>query len=378
MTLTETTNDPRFSQPEHYIETPGELAAYFDELIAANNGVPKWCTVDTEADSMHSYETKLCLIQFAVEGSMAIIDPLAIDQDGMKPFIDFLDASDVVWMHGADYDMSMFRRTYGWIPKTVWDTQTAARLLGIETFGLANLLDQNFGVKLSKQSQKADWSRRPLTEKMQAYAYNDVRYLIQLAEGFVEQLKEKRKFDWFVESCEGARTVSLEREEKSGEDQWRVNGWGKLDPHGLSFLKALWGWRDDECRRLDRPAFKLIGNQEILNLAEALQLGERVEPPHYLRPQIARRLVKAIAEAREVPESDYPKKFRRTGGMRLQIDEDFLKVLKKQRNDAAGRVGIDPTLIAPRVVLEKLAATNIDEADRQNLLLKWQRDLMES
>ena len=64
--------------------------------------------------------------------------------------------------------------------------------------------------------------------------------------------------------------------------------------------------------------------------------------------------------------------------MRLQIDEDFLKVLKKQRNDAAGRVGIDPTLIAPRVVLEKLAATNIDEADRQNLLLKWQRDLMES
>ncbi|NNE94145.1 MAG: hypothetical protein HKN23_21060 [Verrucomicrobiales bacterium] len=364
------------SLPEHYIDTPEDLVSYLDELTDGGTHHPDWCAIDTEADSMHSYETKLCLIQFAVKDSLAIFDPLAIQQPEIQPLLDFLDQVDVVWMHGADYDMSMFRRTYDWIPRCVWDTQTAARLLGVEQFGLANLLDQEFGVKVSKQSQKADWSRRPLTEKMQDYAYNDVRYLLEMARRFIDRLKEKGRFEWFIESCEAAQTLAAEREEKTDKDQWRITGWGNLDRRGLAFLRALWKWRDDECRRLDRPAFKLVSNAEIVSLSEKLQAGEKVDPPPYLRPGIARRLLKTVTETRNLDPSEYPVKHRRTGGIRLQIDEDRLQSLKSHRNRQAKQLGIDPTLIAPRMVLERLASSNLEQEQKDGLLLGWQRELM--
>ena len=360
---------------ETVIETADDLRAFLDRVQADGN---PWCAVDTEADSMHSYETKLCLIQFVSGRRLAVIDPLAIPAQELEPLLDLIDSAEVVWMHGADYDMAMFRKTFGRIPETVWDTQTAARLLGVEQFGLANLIEAEYGIKLSKQSQKADWGRRPLPEKMLNYAFNDVRYILPMAARYVEKLKEVGRMEWFVESCANGREVVETREERPSEDAWRITGWGKLERKGLSFLRALWQWRDRECQKLDRPAFKLISNQELVRLSEGLQNGERVDPPRYLRPPIARRLIKAISEARNIPESDYPKKNRRGNGLRLQIDEDELQRLRDHRNRVARELGIDGTLISPRAVLEKLAATNVSDEEKEMLLLNWQRELMTS
>ncbi|MCB1089827.1 MAG: ribonuclease D, partial [Verrucomicrobiae bacterium] len=196
-----------------------------------------------EADSMHSYETKLCLIQFASAGRLAIIDPLSIPHDSLLGLLDLIDEAEVVWMHGADYDMAMFRKTFGRIPAAVWDTQTAARLLGFEQFGLANLIEAEYGVTLSKASQKADWGRRPLTEKMLSYAFNDVRYIVPMARSFVHRLEECGRMSWFIESCDSAREYAANREERPSEEAWRVNGWGSLDRLGMAYLKALWYWR---------------------------------------------------------------------------------------------------------------------------------------
>ena len=82
-----------------------------------------------------------------------------------------------VWMHGADFDIRMLSRSYGRAPKVVYDTQTASRLLGVRKFGLVNLVEDHFGVVLPKTSQKANWGKRPLSEKMLEYAVNDVRSL---------------------------------------------------------------------------------------------------------------------------------------------------------------------------------------------------------
>ncbi len=358
---------------ESIIDNTEQLEAFIGRVQADDH---RWCAVDTEADSMHSYETKLCLIQFVSGRRLAIIDPLAIPIDELKPLLDLIDEAEVVWMHGADYDMAMFRKTFGRIPETVWDTQTAARLLGVEQFGLANLIESEFGIKLSKQSQKADWGRRPLPDKMLDYAFNDVRFMLPMAERFVARLEELGRMDWFTESCAYGREVVVTREERPSEDAWRVSGWGKLERRGLAFLRALWNWRDEECRKLDRPAFKLISNQELVRLSEQLQNGDRVEPPHYLRPPIARRLIKVVTEARSIPESEFPRKNRRGNGLRLQIDEDELQRLRSHRNQVAHQLGIDATLISPRAVLEKLAATNVSAEEKDTLLLDWQRELM--
>lgn len=74
------------------------------------------CAIDTEADSLHRYRESLCLIQFAVRGQSVLIDPLAIDD--LSPLGDYL-AEATVWMHGADYDMTMFKRQFGDLPRVV-------------------------------------------------------------------------------------------------------------------------------------------------------------------------------------------------------------------------------------------------------------------
>lgn len=362
------------SASETYIDDPATLRRFIEEAERSIDFSS--CAIDTEADSMHSYETKLCLIQFAVPGALAIIDPLTIGAEGLGDFVRFVDRFDVVWMHGADYDISLFNATFAWVPRSILDTQVAARLLGVGKFGLANLLEDEYAVKLSKQSQKADWSRRPLSAKMLEYAYNDVRYLIDLGGKYLSRLGALGRLEWFYESCRAAQESVLNRSGKSEDDVWRVNGWGRLSPKGLHFLKHLWLWRDEECRRLDRPAFKFLGNQEILTMAEHLEAGKRVNPPHYLRPGPVRRLHEAIEAAHLVGPRDYPVKHRRGDGPRLEIDENHLERIRRYRDGKAAELGIEPTVLATRFAMERLAATNLPETDKTGSLLNWQRDLL--
>lgn len=112
--------------------------------------------LDLEADSLHRYQEKICLIQYADETGSCLIDPLSIED--MGPFYNWLKETEV-WMHGADYDMSLFQNAWETLPAMIWDTQTAARLLGFRQFGLAALVEHFHGITLSKSSQKADWAR---------------------------------------------------------------------------------------------------------------------------------------------------------------------------------------------------------------------------
>ena len=133
-----------------------------------------------------------------------------------------------VWMHGADYDMTMFKRQFGKLPAVVYDTQIGARLLGVRRFGLGDLVNQYFGVELSKSSQKADWGKRPLSPKMIEYALNDVHYLLEMGDIIVAALKDLGRYEWFEESCLAARQRVLDRDD-SKEENWRVQGSGKLE-----------------------------------------------------------------------------------------------------------------------------------------------------
>ncbi|MBP9224065.1 MAG: HRDC domain-containing protein [Verrucomicrobiales bacterium] len=362
------------SVSEDYIDDVEGLRAFVRK--AEDLGHFGACSIDTEADSMHSYETKLCLIQFSIPGALAIFDPLAIGIDALREFTLFVDRFEIVWMHGADYDISLFNSTFNWVPRKIYDTQVGARFLGKEKFGLANLLEDEYGIKLSKQSQKADWSRRPLNEKMLAYAFNDVRYLLDLGGKYLDRLAEAERLGWFVESCLAAQGTVLCRTGKSEDEVWRVTGWGKLSSKGLHFLKHLWMWRDEECKRLDRPAFKFLGNQEIVNMAEQLEMGREVNPPHYLRPGPVKRLHDAIDLAKRVKSSDYPVKHRRGEGNRLEIDEVKFEKIRRFRDQKAGELGIEPTVIATRSSMERLAATNLSESEKQDALLCWQKEIL--
>lgn len=324
------------------------------------------CAIDTEADSLHRYRESLCLVQYSCDGENVLIDPLSIED--LSPLGEFL-AQRPVWMHGADYDMTMLRRSFGTLPPVVYDTQIGARLLGVRRFGLADLVELYFGVVLSKSSQKADWGKRPLSAKMMEYALNDVRYLLPMGEEISEALMEKGRFEWFVESCEAARLKVLERDE-ARDEPWRIQGSGRLDRGGLNFLKALWEWRDTEASSWDRPSFMVVTNRQLIDWSLALASGKRIEiPPHY-RPDRRKRLTDVLDEARGRKPEEWPEKPR---GLRRRRDAEFdarVGRLISLRDGKAAELDIDSSLIAPRSTIESIAE---GEAQPEEVLLNWQR-----
>lgn len=324
------------------------------------------CAIDTEADSLHRYRESLCLVQFACEEHNVLIDPLEIED--LAPLGHFLGARPV-WMHGADYDMTMLRRSFGTLPPRVYDTQIGARLLGVRRFGLADLVELYFGVTLSKSSQKADWGKRPLSPKMMEYALNDVRYLLPMGGKICAELEAKGRFEWFLESCEAARLKVLERDETRGEP-WRIQGSGRLDRQGLNYLKALWEWRDAEAASWDRPSFMVVTNRQLIDWSLALAAGRRIElPPHY-RPERRKRLSEVLEAARALDKEAWPEKPR---GLRRRRDSEFdarVGRLISARDSKGAELDIDPSLIAPRSIIESIADGESDPAD---VLLNWQR-----
>lgn len=345
------------------IETADELARYLEQ--SRSGGAPPTCAIDTEADSLHRYRESLCLIQFADRQESVLIDPLAIDDlSSLQRYLE--DAT--VWMHGADYDMTMLKRQFGSLPATVYDTQIGARLLGVRKFGLGDLVSHYFGIELVKTSQKADWGKRPLSEKMLDYALNDVRYLLEMGDKIVADLQDRGRYEWFVESCVAARQKVLERED-THEENWRIQGSGKLDPRDLAMLKALWHWRDGEASSWDKPCFMVATNRQLLEWTLELGEGQKPELPHHYRPDRIKRFRAAVAQATALPANEWPtrpvvKRRKRDRNFDQRVDQ-----LLKTRNAVANALDIEGSLIASRAVLEQIAA---DEVEPQACLLSWQ------
>src|SRR5262245_6641076 len=215
----------------------------------------EWVALDTEAASLHAYPEKLCLIQLSLPGVNDLVDPLAALD--LSRLLAALRGHELI-LHGADYDLRLLRRTCGFVPKHIFDTMLAARLLGFSEFSLTSLVNRLLGIHLEKGPQTADWARRPLTERMVAYALNDVRYLKPAADSLRAALEAKGRLDWHWETC--ARLVQdCSKVRSPDQDQvWRLKGASRLDRRGLVVLRELWRWRDQEAMAANRPPYFLL------------------------------------------------------------------------------------------------------------------------
>ena len=214
------------------IQTDAQLAEVLPKLDAVDR-----IAVDTEADSLHCYFEKLCLIQISVPDHDYLVDPLAkID---LAPLAQVLTQKEIV-LQGADFDLRLLRRSLGFIATRIFDTVIAARLLGIRSFSLAALVEKFFGVTLPKGSQKANWARRPLPGHMAEYAMNDTHYLLPLAEKLEAGLRERGRLDWFRQSCERALEQASVQRSRDDEEPWRISGSGKLGGRACAILRELW------------------------------------------------------------------------------------------------------------------------------------------
>ena len=132
------------------------------EEVAQILGQAKIIGVDLEADSMHHYFEKVCLLQIATESACYVMDPLAVkDLSVLRPV--FSNARIRKVFHGADYDIRSLHRDFRLEVENLFDTQLACLFLGLRETGLEALLRSRFQVDLNKKYQRADWSQRPLS-----------------------------------------------------------------------------------------------------------------------------------------------------------------------------------------------------------------------
>ena len=326
--------------------------------------------IDTEADSLHCYFEKLCLIQISVPGTDLLIDPLA--GFPLDPLFAALAGRELV-IHGADYDLRLLRRVGFAGPSRVFDTMIAARLCGFTEFSLAALLKRYFTIEVTKASQKANWARRPLSPQMSDYAVMDTHHLLEIAALLETNLRELARWTWFEQSCERAIVAATITKERDPDQSWRITGSKDLRGRSGAVLRALWHWRDAEAQSVDRPAFHILHNEQLLDAAGRFDRGAQIDLDH-IKGSRRRRLYDAAEKALTLPESEWPTIVRVPRPRTTREEDARFAQLKKKRDAAATELKLDPSLIAPKSVLENLAADRDATAAK---MMPWQRELMD-
>ena len=347
------------------IDTPSALAALAARVAAADR-----VGVDTEADSLHCYREKVCLVQIGLADADELVDPLA-DLD-LTPFLGALSRVETV-MHGADFDLRMLYRLGFGTPAAVFDTMIAARLTGAARYGYAALVGEHFGTALTKGPQTANWALRPLPPRLAQYARNDTHFLLPLAERLGRRLDELGRREWLEQSCRRVVDAARVVRERDPETEWRVRGSHVLRPRAAAVLRALWRWREQEAEAADRPPFHILSNADLVDAAGRFDRGERVVPRGLRGGRLAR-FGHAAEEALRLEEAEWP--VRPPGRARPQFTREQdrrLAALRGRRDRAAKELAIDADLIAPRAALERVAV----EGDAAlAALLPWQRSLL--
>ena len=328
--------------------------------------------LDTEADSLHAYPEKLCLIQISIGDEDRLIDPLA----GMNlaPLWAEL-KSHVLVMHGADYDLRLLRKNHGFVPERIFDTMLGSRLLGEREFGLAHLLKKYLDVTIEKGSQKADWAKRPLTPRMEDYARNDTHYLSRLAGILREQLTAKGRLPWAEESCARLIADCAVPSAHPPDTVWRVKGSHKLSRPSLAVLREIWHWRELEAVAANKPPFFVLSHDAMVEISAAVveqRPFEHVLPRHFsLRRQDG--LSHAIRTGLAQPPAEHPDYVKLKFHRQTESERRRYVALEERRNARAAGLDIDPTLIANRSTLLALA-TDWEQAGAE--LMTWQKELL--
>ena len=357
-----------FVIPSGLIATSAQLAELLEKIEPVDR-----VAIDTEADSLHCYREKLCLLQVSLpvrdRTRDYIVDPLA-DLD-LAPLCAVLAQKEIV-LHGADYDLRLLRRSLNFAACKIFDTVIAARLLGIGEFSLAALVERFFGVKLAKGSQKANWARRPLPERMVEYAMNDTHYLLPLADRLESQLREQDRLAWLGQSCERAIEQAAAERVRDVDEAWRIRGSGALRGRAAAVLRALWQWREKEAEAVDRPPFHILQNDELLRAAESFASGS-VPDYRYFLPRRRRAFRDAAQSALQLPEDEWPVSRRRFGTRPSAEVVRRTEELRHRRDRVARELELEPTFVAPRATLEAIAA---DQTRASVLLVPWQQHLL--
>ncbi len=341
-------------RPWEWIDTP-EGIARVAEAIQKESVIG----LDTESDSFHHYQEQVCLIQASIGPSDYLIDTMAI-RDLTPLNTPLADPAREIVINGADYDVVCLKRDFGIHIGKLFDTALAAQLLGYPATGLSALLERHFNVKVSKQLQKDEWFRRPLTEAQMSYALNDIRYLVELRERIRSELEKLNRLEWAEEEFALLTKREWKREPFQPGDFWRIRGSRDVSRRDQAILRELAVMRDGRARAINRPPFKVISDQALKDITRlkprsARSLRKIRGVSDLMIRRFGREILEAVQRGLELPEKDLPsppKGERRAGdpAASRRLDQ-----LRRWRQHKATRLELDPGVLAPLNTLKAIA-----------------------
>ena len=337
-----------------------------EQLAACAEAVARSARVglDTESNGFHAYYEKVCLLQIATEDQDFAVDPLALPLDPLLPL--FADPQREIVLHAAEYDVLCMKRDYRLRFGRIFDTHAAAKTLGIEKVGLHNLLADQLGVQLSVDEQRSDWGKRPLSPAQLQYAFADVQWLIPLR----ERLSEALRSAGLVPEAEAEFARLIRKEPRARE--FDAEGWQKmkaartLDGRGRAVLRELFLLRDRRAREVDRPAFKVLSDLFMSEVARRLPKNEQelARVPgtsagalKRIGPQVLEAVERGLAqEPLAKPRSAAGGRFRKggPGAPPPEVEERYEKLRAWRKTRAEARK-VEVQVIAPNAVLWAIA-----------------------
>lgn len=335
----------------------------------------EWIAFDLEADSLHSYPERVCLIQVGCQSGQFLIDSITLKD--LKSLLTAIKTKELI-IHGCDYDLKLLAKQYDFTPKKIFDTKEAARLIGMRQFGLSALTKEFLGVELEKSGQKANWSQRPLKPSLLDYAQKDVLYLYKLFTILQKRLKELGRYEWQEQTCEKLIKVFSRVDQPDPDLVWRIKGSQKLNRLGLAVLKNVWEWREEEALRLNRPPFFVLPHKKVLEIAEGVANRDNYQQQIPKKFPAKRRsgLIAAVQEAVQSNIATRPKRISNShkrnnfsNGNKIHSFEE----LRNHRDKMAHELDLDPTVIASRSDLEIISA-NWGEGSEK--IMPWQWDII--
>ncbi len=367
--------------PVRLIDTPSELGKAIAAWRAA--GV---VGLDTESNSFYAYTDRLCLFQASAAGEDYIVDPLALGGE-LRAVNDLLaDPSVVKIFHAAEFDLMLLEKDLGAAVRGLFDTQVAMTLLRHERTGLASLIESYYGFKPSKKEQRSDWGKRPLSPSQLAYARGDTHFLPDLYARLSRELESAGMSGAAAGEFERLEREVLPPREPDLEGWRRLKGARNLDGAAAARLRALFRWREERAREIDKPVFRVLANEALLSLA--------TDPPRGM-PELGKRRGVGFQKARRVGAEilavlrtcegeriDPPTQARATPEERRhrRIRRENLEALRNWRKRRAAELELPSERLLHRRHLEAIARRlprTRAELEATISLNDWQREQLE-
>lgn len=343
------------SRAFHFVTDSETLARVVPEVLAG----AKEIGVDAEMNGLHAFRARVCVLQIATETADLVVDTVLVKD--LRPLERVLASKDLVhFLHGAAHDVKCLKQDFGLSFGGLFDTYVAAQLLGVEKLGYGDIVSTRFGVTLDKTLQTCDWGKRPLATKQIEYLRGDIRFLIELGRQLRAELHAK---DLVEEAThEFGRVAALPADDESlAEDAYlRPKESRELPPVGLAVLRELFMVRHAIARGLDRPPFKVVRDEVLLEIARKRpltveELGKIPGLPRHPSSRMFAELQGAVSRGVEAgaPPPLTPKPVSaRVDGDEIRARRSREDAMRSWRKQTATALKVPPMAVLPSYSIE--------------------------